>query len=468
MDLLVRKHVFNAISRWVATALFTVIALANLGAQENGAPTTDASKTKDSEAPEQPSSDSNEKPASEVEEKHWKFYWQDGLYYQLIGKIRIGGTNRLFKTRTEEKVGLSGKIGGMLQADAGVYWPKDSTANYENGVELRRARIYTDGEFYLHVPVHYKFQVGYDNPDWVLYDAYFWLQDIPWVRTFKFGYFKVPMSLSGYGSSRDLQMMERASAVDAFYPSHRTGLQIGGPTASKRINWNVGVFSVGQDVDRGDASDSQLRVVSRITGLPWYVDEEGKTPGLLHVGISGNYTFSSEGDLQYRSRPESHLAPYLVDTGSIDAQNAFLLGTEVAWVKGPWSIQSELIGTFVDTRSGNSGNFYGAYVDGSWFITGESRRYDRDSGLFTRTRPLRNLTFDGKGFGALELVAHASYVDLSYNSFRGGQMRILGGGLNWHINSFTKLQLNYQVADVKGGLTPGLVRIFQSRIQFAF
>lgn len=407
-----------------------------LFAQEEPAPVGENSVVLPDESEvAEPQVTAEEPVEEEVTSKYWNFYWQNGLYYQWIRTFTIGGTNRWLKKQTEEKVGFSGKLGGMIQTDGAVYWPADSVANFENGAELRRARVYTKGEFYLHFPIHYKFQIGYDNPDWVLYDAFFWVQDIPWIQTFKFGYFKLPMSLSGSGSSRDTLMMERPSVVNAFYAFQRTGVQIGGPSPYKRVTWNLGVFSVGQTLEEGDSSESQLRLATRVTGLPWYVDEEGKTPGLLHVGLSGNYTYAGDGNIQYRARPESHLAPHLIDTGNINARYAVLLGAEVAWVKGPWSVQAEAIRTHVNTVRGDSATFAGLYADGSFFITGESRPYDQDTGLFSRVHPIRALSFGGQGFGALEAVVHASYTDLSDNRFDGGSMSVFGGGLNWHINS---------------------------------
>jgi len=92
-----------------------------------------------------------------------------------------------------------------------------------------------------------------------------------------------------------------------------------------------------------------LRLIGRFTGLLWDVNEEGRTPSFLHLGTSVNYTFSGQGSIQYRSRPESHLAPFLVDTGVIDSRNAFLFGAEFAWVQGPLSVQSEAIVSHVRT-----------------------------------------------------------------------------------------------------------------------
>jgi phosphate-selective porin OprO and OprP len=72
-------------------------------------------------------------------------------------------------------------------------------------------------------------------------------------------------------------------------------------------------------------------------------------------------------------------------------------------VRGPLSLQGELFHSIVDSKREGTFNFGGAYVYGSWFVTGESRPYDRTTGVFTRLHPRRELSLRGGGLGALEL-----------------------------------------------------------------
>jgi len=48
-----------------------------------------------------------------------------------------------------------------------------------------------------------------------------------------------------------------------------------------------------------------------------------------------------EGKLQARSRPESNLAPYFIDTGKFHATSANLLGFEAYYRPGPWLFGTE-------------------------------------------------------------------------------------------------------------------------------
>jgi phosphate-selective porin OprO and OprP len=95
------------------------------------------------------------------------------------------------------------------------------------------------------------------------------------------------------------------------------------------------------------------------------------------------------------------------------------------------------------------------YVYGSWFLTGESRPYDRAAGVFMRVKPRRDLSLRGGGLGAVELGARYSHVDLDDGSVHGGVMDLGTLGLNWYWNPYMKMKLNYIVGNVRGGSRTG-------------
>src|SRR5688572_32804556 len=69
------------------------------------------------------------------------------------------------------------------------------------------------------------------------------------------------------------------------------------------------------------AFESNTRFTGRITGLPWYADE-GRS--YLHLGIGGSVINPENDTVRYRTRPEAHLAPRYVDTGTFSADMAYL------------------------------------------------------------------------------------------------------------------------------------------------
>ena len=172
--------------------------------------------------------------------------------------------------------------------------------------------------------------------------------------------------------------------------------------------------------------------------------------GLLHTGLAASYRAFDDGRIRFRARPESFLADvFLVDTGAItDVDEVLRYGLEAAAVVGPFSFQSEYIGTNVRRKGGRSNlDFDGWYVYASYSPTGESRPYDGNRGVFERIAPYRPL--GGKGLGAWELGLRYSHLDLSDEDVIGGTQDLITLGLNWYPNFNTRLMANYiRVLDV--------------------
>ena len=172
--------------------------------------------------------------------------------------------------------------------------------------------------------------------------------------------------------------------------------------------------------------------------------------------------------MRYRSRPESHLAPIIIDTGDIDARQAAVVDIEAAWVNGPLSIQGEFLNSFVDQQNGEKPHFYGLYGYASWFITGESRPYDPRNGVFTRLRPLKDFSFDGDGMGAWEIAGRASYTDLEDRGVSGGRLALLTGGVTWYPTAHIRWKFNYIHGKVSGRNPSGDMHIFETRFEIDF
>ena len=103
----------------------------------------------------------------------------------------------------------------------------------------------------------------------------------------------------------------------------------------------------------------------------------------------------------------------------------------------------------VNFANGNSTAILpGAYAQVGYFLTGEHRPYDRKAGAIDRIIPFHNFgpwNNDGgaSGMGAWEIAGRWSYLDLNDKNIRGGTVTDLTAGLNWYLNPFWKMQLNY-------------------------
>jgi phosphate-selective porin OprO/OprP len=99
--------------------------------------------------------------------------------------------------------------------------------------------------------------------------------------------------------------------------------------------------------------------------------------------------------------------------------------------------------------------FDGWYAEGSWVLTGESRGYSAANAAFTNPKPRVNFSPESGGWGAFELAARYSTLDLNDNEgvvggampaggVRGGEQRIATVGLNWYPNQVLKFTLQAQ------------------------
>jgi phosphate-selective porin OprO and OprP len=161
-----------------------------------------------------------------------------------------------------------------------------------------------------------------------------------------------------------------------------------------------------------------------------------------------------------------------VDTGNIpgDVQYFSLVGAELAGVYGPLSLQGEYIRTDVDRSVGDSLVFDGYYGYMSWFLTGESRNYKADKGIFDILVPQKPFSLTTGGLGAWELGTRFSEIDLNDDGVLGGRERNITAGLNWYPNAYIRFMANYiHVLDIDGGPHDGEdLDIFQVRAQVAY
>lgn len=246
--------------------------------------------------------------------------------------------------------------------------------------------------------------------------------------------------------------------------------------------------------------DDQLGFVGRVAFLPW----KGEN-GLLHLGANTSVIIhpSATGPdvapagaatpVRLRERTESRVdGTRLVDTGNIDADRVVAWGLEAGAQFRAVTLQSEYSHIGVERRASALSNpdFSGWYVQGSWTLTGEPRRYAMASGAFDVPRPKKPFNLKTGDWGAWEIAARYSDLDLNDTSgtspIYGGEQQVWTLGLNWYPNAAVRFQANFQDVSVDrlspggtafgaGALTPPAgaqvgqdFRIWSFRTQYAF
>ena len=412
----------------------------------------------------------------------WNVTWDgwNGLHYELSTKTPINdpfaavreniqGTNA-HQVFNLEQIKMNGKIGGKLAVDAAAYVTGKDFQDFNGGIEVRRARLYAQGDCILLLPVSYQLEIGYIPNEFYIEESYLKFKPIPYIGELKVGQYQSPMGLEVVSSTRDIPFMETSAPMQALAPGVNAGMQIGRPVFSERAAWALGLFTDGVGKDYGDASRDFARAITRLTALPVYradPDQPGSAR-LLHLGLSANILYSGDSTVRYQARPESHLAPYVVDTGNISSEGALVVGAEAAWIHGPFSVQGEFLHSFVQQPEGSPLDLNGLYGSVSWFLTGETRPYNRTDGTLARVIPRHNFDWGKGGWGAWEVAGRVSYVDLNSGDVQGGRLAMFMAGVNWHLHSHVKWRFDYGFGRVSDHQPEGNFNIFQTRVEVDF
>ncbi|HPR64757.1 MAG TPA: porin [Thermoanaerobaculia bacterium] len=397
--------------------------------------------------------------------KHFCIFFAQVIF--LSGLMMAGGQDltvswdRGLKLTSEDK-SFELKIGGRLQNDWTFFSADQSveeiSGNLEDGSEFRRAYLTIAGTMYGNI--EFKAEYDFAGGDADFKDVYLGLKKVFGHAGLRIGHFKEPFSLEEQTSDNYITFLERAMPIEAFVPSRNVGFML--HQADNRFTYGVGIFKDADDygTPADNVSESTWAVTGRVAGT-LYDKDEGKS--LLHLGLAYTSREPAGDSVRIRTRPEIHLMPSrLVDTHAMNADGFDVLGTEIALVQGPFSMQGEYMLASVDLMDGDSVDFTGYYVFVSYFLTGESRPYRK--GSFDRVSPAQNFT-PGGGSGAWEVALRYSSMDLNDGPVSGGKEDNLTLALNWYLNPNTRLMLNYVNADVTD---VGTVDAFMMRFHVDF
>ena len=397
----------------------------------------------------------------------WRWSWDQGVRYDLevpFDDYWIGPDELPLSGKPiEQRLALVGKIGGLMQVDVAGYGETRGLTGATSGIELRRFRFGTRGDFFLLGHVSYAVDLELVSSNLQVGDVYLWWNELPIVRSFKIGNFSPPMSLESVTAARDTIFMESGLPVEAFAPGRSAGIQVGGPECGRRLTWALGAFRTLETPTVGDQSKDGGRVIGRVTWLPDDAPTEGR---LTHLGLSGSVLFAAE-DVSYSSRPESHLAPKFVDTGSLrSAQNSFVWGAELAHFHGPWLFMGE--GLVATVRGQDSATLWGGYASLSRFLSDDAQPYDRTVGRLGRFEPPHPFSWSAGTYGALRAALRVSYLDLSDGSVSGGREANVTANLTWFLDHYLLFNLEYGFAAVRERPDQGNLHFVQARFQCDF
>jgi phosphate-selective porin OprO and OprP len=359
------------------------------------------------------------------------------------------------KKRESDAQKPSFQIGGQLQID--YLWFGQDEANrgivgdVPDVIDFRRARFVARGGAFETL----EYMIGFDfalsgRPSFL--DVWMGATDLPYVGHARVGHFFEPFSLERNTQNHRNTFMER-SLADAFAPARNVGIEIYDSLGEEeRASYRLGWYAANSDNFGDQFTDTGGQALTgRLTWLPVWNDD-GRT--FMHVGAAYSYRTPPNHLLAFATTPEARPGspgptnvPNFVNTGAIAADHNQLVGLEYALVYGPLYIQTEYIAAPVDQLGAPDLYFDGAYINVSYFLTGENRTYNKLFGILDRVFPDENFfrVRDESGFvvngkGAWEIAARYSTIDLTDENIQGGRMHNYTIGLNWYLNAYTRVK----------------------------
>jgi phosphate-selective porin OprO/OprP len=388
---------------------------------------------------------------------------------------------------------FTANIKAIIMLDVGNYFQKDNLGagvvgrDLNNGANFRRARFGVDGKIFrdFDYSIIYEFGGSGQEDPGRLYEAaitYTYLKPF----RFKIGAFEPNIGLAAAVSTSQMPLMERpapaevargVAAGDSRVAFQASGNGVwGAGDSGLAARWFAAGAFTGNTIATGSSAasatvqpfDEQTAWIGRVAVAPF-----SSNNWLVHLGANYQYVISPNDAgptatpryaAQLRDRPELRLdGTRLVDTGAIDSEHTSVGGLEGAFQTGPFMVEGEWFRYKIERRNSAlpDPHFTGWYVQGSWVLTGEPRVYNPVEARFDAPKMAYNFNPEAGTWGAFELAARYSDLDLNYRegalgttpaatlgAVRGGEQKIYTVGVNWYLNPSMRVMVDYQHVDV--------------------
>jgi len=355
------------------------------------------------------------------------------------------------------------KIGGRLHLQTGYHIGAEGL-DRTDGTEVRRARIHIKGLLWN----DFKYVSEFDFADNLvtIKDLSMSYTGLDWLQI-TVGHQKQNMSMELQESSNDIMFIERSAVNSLTEKTFNRALGLHFKSAGKNYSAQFGIYGDSTDNNKSHG-DEGWGLSSRVT----YTPINTKTQ-VLHLGGAVGYRGMVAGKVKlgYETTHMSNLK--LTKAEPTDVNGMTMAIAELAYMQGPFSVQSEYAHMWLARNTGSDLNFDAWYVQAAWTLTGESRSYKGSDGEFKRLKPSQEFGFgEGSGWGAVELAIRYDESDLQSGDIMGGTEKAFTVAANWYLNENIRLMADYRTAfDVSNspaGNGVDDVHAFTGRLQFTF
>jgi len=350
------------------------------------------------------------------------------------------------------------KLGGHVSLDY-INWANSdpAIAGTQDYFEFRRLRLSADGTGYGQCDFRLQMTLEPESigespvgtvisPD--VKDAFFSMNEIPWLGRVRFGNFFVPFGLEPVTGGPNVTFLERSIPTQGvFSPNREVGIALYNCTEDQSVTWTTGVFfdSISEGSKERIDDNQGYRVSGRLTWTPFY-DEPSNGRYLIHTGIGVLHTDDQDNRVRFRARPQIHEGPRLIDSGVLRANSYTIGNLEFAAVMGPLTLQGEAYASSVNMTSGGAQTLTGAYAHLSYFLTGENRVYERfgqHGAQFGRTVPYSNFFIVPGAISPGAWEVKTRYSNLNLGQVNKGQYNDITTGFNWYWSDRTRVMFDW-------------------------
>jgi phosphate-selective porin OprO/OprP len=364
----------------------------------------------------------------------------------------VGAANDGFYLRSADKK-YDIRFRGYTHFD-GRYFTEDDD-DFTDTFIFRRVRPIVEGT--LGGVVDFRIMPDFANSTLVLQDAYLNLRYWP-LANIQAGKFKAPFGLERLQSATNMLFVERALPTQ-LVPNRDLGMMVHGNFREGLVQYQLALMNgvsdgASADVDSSDGKE----LVARLFVHPFQDSTQDWLSG-LGLGFAIDYGRQDGGTpAPYRAQSQSIFFSYAAGTALTGSRVRYSPQAYYYW--GPFGALAEYVRTSTDVSlMGQKEQFENDawQLALSYVLTGENASY---KGVV----PREDVSPGTGGWGAWEIAGryHELRVDddvfdLGFSSLATSAERAKawGVGLNWYMNRWVKIMLNYDRTrfDGGGGLT---------------
>ncbi len=371
-------------------------------------------------------------------------------------------------------------VHGVMQLDAATYDQDKNLAaavtarDLNSGMNFRRARLGINGKLFGDFDYNILTEFGGSGAEDAGRIQEMWLQYSKFDHAkFRIGAYAPLVGLEDAASTNSQPFLERPASSEVARSLSAGDYRMAAGVFGYSDRWlyslaltgnTVSTFNTQAAAFTGASSDEQLGVAARLAATPlrgsdWLVHVGVNYTGIINPADAGA-SVATRYPVQLRDRPELRVdGTRLIDSGALNARSASATGFELAGQYKSLFAQAESFTYKIERYAPAAGvtdpTFKGWYVEGGWSLTGEARKYNTQTAAFDGVVPRVNFDPKARTWGAWELVARYSTLDLNYHEgaalvadrVLGGRQDITSLGLDWQLN--TALRFVFQGQSVK-------------------